>query len=71
MWNTLKYLDCWIVDKWTGRGWEYYSAVLGKKQILYGGKIPWRVHFGQALISRLLDWIEPGHCRKAIKAELP
>lgn len=71
IWEALKRLDCYLTDKWTGRPWMYYSAVLGKKQSLYGGKIPWRVHFGQALVSRFLDLIDKDHCKKAITAEVP
>ena len=49
----------------------YYSAVLGAKQIKYGGKIPWREHFGQALVSRVLDAIDKDHCLKALQAKVP
>ena len=71
MWEWLKHLDCWITDKWTGRPYMYYSAVLGAKQIKYGGKIPWREHFGQALVSRVLDAIDKDHCLKALQAKVP
>jgi hypothetical protein len=65
----LKRLDCYLTDKWTGRPWMYYSAVLGAKQQMYGGSIPWSVHFGQALISRMLDFVDKYHCKKALTAK--
>lgn len=71
LWDTLKYLDCLLTDKWTGRPYMYYSKALGLKQQKFGGSIPWSEHFGQALVSRVLDWIDPGHCKKALTAELP
>jgi hypothetical protein len=71
LWDCLKRLDCYLTDIWTGRPYMYYSKVLGLKQAQYGGKIPWRVHFGQALVSRALDWVDPGHCQRAISAEVP
>jgi len=67
----LKRLDVYITDKWTGRTRMYYSAELGRKQLIHGGKIPWKVHFGQALVSRFLDFIDTDHCAKARKAKLP
>jgi hypothetical protein len=67
LWFILRYLDCWITDKWTGRGWEYYSAVLGDKE--KRGVIRNRWH--QWRISRILNWIEAEHCRKSINARTP
>lgn len=71
IWTALKRLDVYLTDKWTGRPRMYYSAALGLKQQKFGGKIPWSEHFGQALVSRTLDFIDPGHCQKAITAEIP
>ena len=67
LWNTLKWLDCWVVDKWTGRGWEYYSAVLGDKA--NRGVIRNKLH--QYWCYRILNWIEENHCEKAVTAPLP
>ena len=71
LWDWLKHVDCYLTDKWTGRPYMYYSKALGLKQQKFGGKIPWSEHFGQALVSRVLDFIDKDHCRKAITAELP
>jgi hypothetical protein len=65
LWNILKWLDCWITDKWTGRSWGYYSAVLGRKQVT--GRSRWQ----QARIAYLLDWIDRNHCQKALTAKTP
>jgi hypothetical protein len=67
IWYRLKWLDCYLTDKWTGRGWEYYSAVLGDKA--QRGVIGNKLH--QWWCYRLLNWIEAEHCEKAIVAELP
>jgi hypothetical protein len=64
-WHVLKYLDCWVTDKWTGRDWEYYSAVLGKKE--QSGRLSWN----QKWIARMLNYLEEDHCKKAIKAKPP
>jgi len=71
MMKILKQIDCYLTDKWTGRPYMYYSAALGKKQVQYGGEIPWSIHFGQALVSRLLDMVDKDHCKKALDAEVP
>jgi hypothetical protein len=67
LWNVLLWLDCWVVDKLTGRSWEYYSAILGRKQA--AGTIESRWH--QARIAYILDWIDKNHCQKALTAEVP
>ena len=45
---------------------ETVSSRLGRMQQKAGGSIPWWPHPWNALLSRLLDKIDPGHCRRAI-----
>ena len=59
-------MDRLAQDKWFGGRYETISGHLGRVQLRYGGSIPWRKRPLQALVSRILDWIDPGHCRKAI-----
>lgn len=62
----LLHLDRWAQDKWFGGRYETISGHLGKKQLRYGGQIPWNRFPLQAALSRFLDWLDPGHCRNSI-----
>lgn len=62
----LLHLDRKAQDKWFGGKFETISGHLGRVQQRYGGAIPWRSRPLQALLSRVLDWIDPNHCKKAI-----
>ena len=63
----LLYFDHWTQDHWFKGEWETISSHLGKVQLRYGGSIPWRKRPLQALLSRVLDWIDPNHCVKSIE----
>lgn len=63
IWAWLVQLDIEIQDDWFGGEKETISAHLGYVQIKYGGKIPWRRPI-QAALSRVLDWLDPGHCKR-------
>lgn len=62
----LIHIDRLAQDKWFGGRYETISGHLGRVQMRYGGSIPWRARPLQALLSRVLDWIDPNHCKKSI-----
>jgi len=59
-------MDRLAQDKWFGGKFETISGHLGRVQLRYGGKIPWSKRPLQAFVSRFLDWLDPGHCKKSI-----
>ena len=61
------WIDCWLQDHWFGGRFETISGHLGRTQREFGGSIPWSKRPLQALVSRFLDWLEPGHCQKGLK----
>lgn len=63
LWAWLVRMDIYAQDKWFGGKKTTISAHLGYMQSRFGGEIPWRRPI-QATLSRLLDFIDKGHCRR-------
>lgn len=61
----LVWIDRATNDKWFHGRHETISSRLGRVQQQYGGAIPWTRPI-QAVLSRGLNWLDPGHCRRSI-----
>jgi hypothetical protein len=70
LWAWLVSMDVYAQDKWFGGKRTTISAHLGYMQKRFGGSIPWRVRPLQAALSRVLDWIDEGHCQKMYEKEI-